>query len=154
MWEGLCLCCSAIIDHRLTRPPTGAMPGLLTSNPTSADREPGFTLLIKMPGFWTGPLEMLRKRREMQMRLCSSLQHCSFPVSCPHFPHVQCSDPSGPRSPMRLSYPWCSVVYLSGLIFLRKQPQNLFFIPRYAIPHPIHGTYCFFSLSRTFLVIP
>lgn len=32
----------------------------LTSKPTSADREPGFTWLMKMPGFWTGPLEMLR----------------------------------------------------------------------------------------------
>lgn len=35
--------------------------GPLTSSPTSADREPGFTLLMKMPGFWMGPLEMLRE---------------------------------------------------------------------------------------------
>lgn len=30
-----------------------------TSSPTSADSEPGFTWLMKMPGFWMGPLEML-----------------------------------------------------------------------------------------------
>lgn len=33
--------------------------GVLTSKPTSAEREPGLTLLIKMPGFCVGPLEML-----------------------------------------------------------------------------------------------
>lgn len=56
----------SLCDHRLTPYPTGVVPGSLTSNPTSADREPGFTWLIKMPGFWTGPLEMLWKRWEIR----------------------------------------------------------------------------------------
>lgn len=34
----------------------------LTSKPTSADRECGLTLLMKMPGFWLGPLEILEVR--------------------------------------------------------------------------------------------
>lgn len=114
----------SLCDHRLTCHPTGAIPGSLTSNPTSADREPGFTWLIKIPGFWTGPLEMLWKRWEKQVRLCSSLQHCSFSMSHPLYLRVPCSGPSGSRSPTRLSYLWCSVGYLSSLISLWQQPQK------------------------------
>lgn len=51
----------------------------LTSNPTSADREPGFTWLMKMPGFWMGPLEMLREA-ELWVRLMAR-PRCLFSVT-------------------------------------------------------------------------
>lgn len=34
---------------------------IFTSNPTSADKEFGLTLLMKMPGFCVGPLEILEQ---------------------------------------------------------------------------------------------
>lgn len=128
----------------------------LTSNPTSADREPGFTLLTKMPGFWMGPLEMLWEA-EMCVRVCP----CSvFPEALSLFilndqPVALClnGQTSGYRSPINSRLEALCLYPPFQSDFHGCSRQKLLVI---SSPQPLiqHTTHAFCLLSRIFLFIP
>lgn len=82
-----------------------------------------------------GPLEMLRERWEMQVRLCSSpvallvLNVLKLLPVCPvlQAPRIQVTHEVAQCS-------WGSIAYLSSLISLRQQPQKT--ICNFLLPNP------------------